>query len=425
MVIRNLELLRIAINAQILETGVMGGIEQFIIGLVSALGKLEGPEEYCIVVHRSNRDWLNPYLGPNQRLVLSARSRFEFAKQCLGPFRLLAGKLWGQAQSLLRPAPRIQIPSSDGFYESLGVNVVHFTYPGFPKCNLPIVYNPHDLQHLHYPQFFDSRDIALRDFFQSAGCRAAQAVVTPSCWARQDIIHQYGIPPQKIFAVLYGATTELYGAITPQLLKSVTSKFKLPPKFALYPAQTWKHKNHLLLLEAIALLRKRDHLMVSLVCTGQKNDFWREIENQINKLQLQSQVQFLGYVSPTDLRALYRLAQFVILPSLFEGGGLPVLEAFHENVPVACANVTSLPEYAGDAAILFDPLNVDSIAIAVSRMANDASLRDTLRQRGSERIRLFTWARTAKTYRAVYRQVAGAILSDEDRALLIDSGGSP
>jgi glycosyltransferase involved in cell wall biosynthesis len=134
-------------------------------------------------------------------------------------------------------------------------------------------------------------------------------------------------------------------------------------------------------------------------------------------------VRFLGYVTATELRAIYHAAQFVIFPSLFEGGGLPVLESFHESVPVACSNVTALPEYAGDAALLFHPFSIESIADVLRRMTTDADLRETLRQRGSARIRLFTWERTAKTYRALYRQVARAPLSDEDRALLTDSVG--
>ena len=158
--------------------------------------------------------------------------------------------------------------------------------------------------------------------------------------------------------------------------------------------------------------------MVNLTCTGRQNDFWPTIKKRINELRLGNQVRFLGFVRPIELRALYHLAQFVVFPSLFEGGGFPVLEAFHEGAPVACSDVTSLPEYGGDAALLFDPTSTESIAEAMYRMSTERELRATLRQRGSARIGLFTWEQTAKTYRALYRQVAGRLLSDEDHHLL-------
>jgi len=126
-------------------------------------------------------------------------------------------------------------------------------------------------------------------------------------------------------------------------------------------------------------------------------------------------VRFLDFVSSSELRALYHLAQFVVFPSLFEGGGFPVLEAFREETPIACSAVTSLPEYGGDAILLFDPTSVESIAQAIHRMTMDVQLRTKLRQRGAARISSFTWERTAKMYRALYRKVAGHPLTDEER----------
>jgi glycosyltransferase involved in cell wall biosynthesis len=122
-------------------------------------------------------------------------------------------------------------------------------------------------------------------------------------------------------------------------------------------------------------------------------------------------------VPANDLRALYRLAQFMIFPSLFEAAGGPLVEAWKDGTPVACSAVTSLPEQAGDAALMFDPLSVESIADAVYRIAKDASMRDRLRQRGLSRLQDFSWNRTARSYRAVYRRAA-CCLTEEDRHIL-------
>jgi glycosyltransferase involved in cell wall biosynthesis len=172
------------------------------------------------------------------------------------------------------------------------------------------------------------------------------------------------------------------------------------------------------LLEALALLRARDNLIVNLICTGAQNEFYRVVAQRVRALQLETQVRFLGFVEPAELRTLYHLAQFVIHPSLFEGGGLPILEAFNEGAPVACANTTSLPEYAGDAALYFDSTSVENIADAAKQMITDAALRASLRERGHARVQSFTWERTARMYRALYRKIAGQELSADDHALL-------
>jgi glycosyltransferase involved in cell wall biosynthesis len=317
-----------------------------------------------------------------------------------------------------RVDPHLALPNSNGFYESLGVDVIHFPYQVFVQSQVPFIYNPHDLQHLHYPHFFSHEEFAWREYTYRVGCQNACAIATPSQWVKDDVVIQYKIAPQNVFAIRYGPTTEWYDPVDNDVLYRVQHKFRLPFPFVLYPAQTWEHKNHIRLLEAIALLRDREHLLVKLVCTGRKNAFWPVIEKRLNSLGLNDRVRFLGYVSPTDLRALYHLAQCVICPSLFEGGGLTILEAFHENVPVACSNITSLPEYAGDAALVFDPFNVKSVADALQRLVTDADLRETLRARGGARARFFNWELTAKTYRALYRMVANRPLSQADRDLI-------
>jgi glycosyltransferase involved in cell wall biosynthesis len=310
------------------------------------------------------------------------------------------------------------VAASDGRYERLGADLVHFPVQGFVRCALPSVYNPHDLQHRHYPQFFPPHTRAWRDATYAAGCRESRAVVVEAHWVRHDLVRQYAVDPAKISVIPMAPPTDLYGAVTESDLLEVRSRFRLPPAFALYPAQTWPHKNHLGLLRAVDLLRREHGTPLGLVCTGRQNDFWPRIEQEINALGLAGHVHFLGFVVPADLRALYRLAEFVVFPSLFEGGAFPLLEAFREGAPVACSAVTSLPEYAGDAALYFDPSSTESMAGAMRRLLGDPRLRATLRARAVARVGSFTWEQTAKRYRALYRKVAGRALSEEDRSLL-------
>jgi glycosyltransferase involved in cell wall biosynthesis len=157
---------------------------------------------------------------------------------------------------------------------------------------------------------------------------------------------------------------------------------------------------------------------VHLICTGNKTNFWPRIEEVLQALRLQDQVKFLGIIPVEHLRAVYRLAEFVVVPTLFEAASGPLFEAWQEMTPVACSRVTTLPEQASDAALLFDPLSVEAIADATARLASNVALREDLKQRGARRLRDFSWERTAKAYRAVYRRAARRTLNEEDAELL-------
>jgi glycosyltransferase involved in cell wall biosynthesis len=286
-------------------------------------------------------------------------------------------------------------------------------------CALPSVYNPHDLQHLHYPQYFTPRVIADRETVYRGGCHFAQTVVVGSRWVKEDVVRQYGISPEKVQIIPEHPPTDLYPEPKAHDLSRVQAQYALGTPFALYPAVTWPHKNHLRLLEALAYLRDRRGMVVQLVCTGARHErHWPQIERRVRELGLASQVRFLGFVPGDDLRAIYRLARFLVMPTLFEASSLPIFEAWLEGLPVACADVTALPEQVMDAALLFDPRDVEGMAEAIARIASDEDLRDDLRRRAFRRLADFDAARTARAYRAVYRRVGGRRLTEEDRRLL-------
>ncbi|MCI0463888.1 MAG: glycosyltransferase family 4 protein [Gemmataceae bacterium] len=418
-------ILSVAMNV-VVSPGLSGGIEQSTVGLIHALGKLEGPEQYTLAVHSPElRDWLAPYCGPNQRMVMKPRrgrsnargfSVTRMFKFALAPLLPVARYLQ-HLMSIPRSWP--EVPVSDGFFESLGCDVLHFPTQAFTLCALPTIYNPHDLQHLHYPQFFTAHDLTCRETIYPAGCRYAHTVAVGTQWVKDDIIRRYGTDPDKIQVIPWAPPTQFYKDPTPEQTAAVPRKYQLEGPFALYPAVSWPHKNHLRLLEALAHLRDSRGLIVRLVCTGSPyKPFWPRIEARVRELNLQSQVKFLGFVPEEDLRALYRLAQFLVMPTLYEADSCPIHEAWSEGLPVASSNATALPDQVHDAGLLFDPKDVGSIADAVARMATDERLRADLRQRGYRRVKDFDWERTARAYRAVYRRAADVPLTEEDRWLL-------
>jgi len=314
---------------------------------------------------------------------------------------------------------RREVPVSNGLYEGLGCDVVHFSTQNFVVCAVPTVYSPHDLQHLHYPEFFSADVIAWRETLLRAGCRLAHTVVVGSRCVKDDIIRHYPISPDKVQIIPEAPPTQLCPEPTRDDLTMVKNKYQLEQPFALYPAVTWPHKNHIRLLEALAHLRETQGLIIRLACTGTRYEaHWPRIEARLRELELGDQVRFLGFVPQEDLRAIYRLSQLLVMPTLFEASSLPIFEAWLEGVPVACAGVTALPDQVMDAAVSFDPCDVESIAHAIARVTTNAGLQETLRQRGYQRLRDFDWERTAKSYRAVYRRAAGRPLTEEDRWLL-------
>ncbi|MHB1416190.1 MAG: glycosyltransferase family 4 protein [Chloroflexota bacterium] len=317
-----------------------------------------------------------------------------------------------------RSAPAPQPIPSDGTVERCDIDIMHFTTQSGFLTDIPTIYQPWDLQHLHYPQFFSARERETRESRYRALCNQAALIVVPSEWGKRDLMSHYRLPPEKVEVVPIAPAVEAYPLPTQSDLAATKVRHHLPGDFIFYPAQTWVHKNHLALLEALAIVRERYHMIVPLVCSGRKNGFYPQIQQRVRELNLKSLVSFVGFVSPLEMQCLYRLARAMVFPSKFEGWGMPLSEAFLAGVPAACSNVTSLPEQAGDAALLFDPDRPDEIADAIHRLWTDQPLRQSLVERGKRNVSRFSWERTARIFRAHYRRIAGRSLTDEDRVLL-------
>lgn len=312
-----------------------------------------------------------------------------------------------------------EVTLSDGYVESLGLDVLHFYTQGYTICAVPTVYNPHDLQHIHYPQFFKAWDIAWRDVFYRTASRLSHAIIVNSQWIKDDVVKQFGLAPDKVQVVPEAAPTSFMSTITDADRARTLQRYGLTGKFLLYPNNTWPHKNHARLLEALAYLRDERGIVAPLVSTGARHEpSWARLSARVDELGLSDQVKFLGFVSETELRALYQAARCVVVASLFEANSLPIFEAWAEGTPVASSNVTALPEQVGDAGLLFDPNDPQSMGDALARILTDDALCADLIAKGKRRLADFDWARTAAAYRAVYRKAAGTPLAETDRALL-------
>jgi len=396
--------LRVCLDARIPD-GTHGGVQQVILGLAHGLSSLpSGPEEYLFLVTPGQWDWLRPHLvGPCRPLEAKGRAPTAW-RRALGVFRRSGGA-----------------PESDGTVERAGADVVHLTLQDGFRTSLPTIYMPYDLQHVHLPGFFSAAELAARQAVYPDLCRRAASVVAISRWGKEDLVRTYGLEPGKVQAIHLAPAVDAYPPLTAAEVEAARRRLGLPATFAFYPAQAWPHKNHRALLEALAMLRRDDRLQVPLVLTGKENRFFPELRARIAELGLGDQVSSMGFLPPGDLRAVYEASRLVVFPSMFEGFGMPVLEAFRLGVPVAASSSTSLPEVAGGAARLFDPRDPRDVAEAVKEAWSDPALREELSRRGRSRAATFTWSRTASAFRSLYRKVAGRPLDDRDRAALADA----
>jgi len=396
-----------------------GGVEQVIIGLASGLSTLtDGLEEYLFLTYAGADEWIRPYLrGPCRILTGPAAPRQPMWKQWVGSTLPAVRDAWHRL-GLLRRWRCVSLRRSDGTIEKNNIHIMHFTKQSAFFTDVPSIYHPHDLQHLHLPQLFSQEARIAREVRYRRFCEQARMVAVTSTWVKRDLIRHYGLPESKVQVVPWASVLSAYPSPSPEDLAAARQKFCLRDPFIFYCAQTWAHKNHIGLLEALATLGERCGVTVRLVCCGRLTDFFPKIERRTRELGLSDQVQFLGFVSPLELQCLYKLCRCLCNPTKFGAASFPLWEAFEAGVPVACSNVTSLPEQAGDAALIFDPNRPDQIAEAIRRLWTDEKLRRTLVERGKRRVSRFTWDRTARMFRAHYRRLANRPLTEEDRSLL-------
>jgi glycosyltransferase involved in cell wall biosynthesis len=353
--------------------GRVGGSETYVRGLIGAYADGAGPERVTLL---ANRRVARGYAGQARGTVTMHRVR-SFATGTGTTSRMLA-MAYGAA---LAPLAALDVPRD--------LDVMHYpvTVP-IPRARGARVVSLLDVQHHELPGMFPRAELAWRRWAYDRAARGADIVVTISEHARRGIIDRLGIEPDRIVASPLGVDHERF---RPEPA-DVDATLDLPERYLLYPANLWPHKNHERLLRAFATVRDPD---LGLVLTGAT--YGRSVPAQGDR-----RVRHLGYVAREQMASLYRRAVALIFPSLFEGFGLPILEAMACACPVAASDVGAVAEAADDAAILFDARTEAAIADAMQRVVADGALRDDLRHRGTRRAADYTWTRTAACHVLAY-----------------------
>ncbi|MCS7287054.1 MAG: glycosyltransferase family 1 protein [Anaerolineae bacterium] len=350
------------------------GIGRYVINLVKALRELNPPEEFFIFQSRKDRTLL---ASPPFKTAYLWTPSHHLLEQVTLPL-----ELWPHRLTLLH-SPDFIPP---------------FRFPGLSVITV------HDLAFLIYPQILTKESIRYYGQIEEAVERADH-IIAVSHWTKKDLVERLGVPEAKI-TVIYEAAEEIYRPINSrEAFFKVREFFGLNERFILFVSTIEPRKNVPTLLKAFRILRERCREEVKLVLVGGKGWLSENVFEMVDRLNLRREVLFLGFVPAEKLLYLYNAASLLAHPAIYEGFGLPILEAMACGLPVVASNAASIPEVTGSAAVLVDPEDEEALAAAMRRILKEPEFAQELREKGLKRASIFSWKKTAAQTLEVYRKV--------------------
>ena len=384
------EPLRAVIDLRWMRPGVAGGIETLSRSFLNHLVQLDGFNRYTVLVPAEVRYDFDARGRSNFRFATADGPRTYARRVALSAARFLHGRLGLQYWR----TPEVEtLRRARALDAEVVLSVPGYIHPEVaPLTNVLIM---PDIQHEYCPEFFSPSELDERRHLYSVSAKRAAHICAISEFTRQTLIERLGIPPERVTTTHLAADPIFHpGSEVRGNHRRVLDKHGLKSgEYLLFPGNTWPHKNHETAFEALRGLRAAYGLDPLLVCTGSPKDAHGELLAKILDARLGDRVRFLGYVPITDMPSLYEGAAALVFPSLFEGFGIPLLEAMWCDCPIVCSNATSLPEVAGDAALLVDPRSPEELAHALNRVLTGGELRRALIERGRRRVKDFSWTK--------------------------------
>jgi glycosyltransferase involved in cell wall biosynthesis len=372
--------MRVAIDARMGHTRVGMGV--YVRGLISHLGKIDRQNEYFIITHKGKKaDFV-----PEQKNFIKWKTSISYENHFRRDF-------WEQAYLPLK-------------LHKIKINVYHgpnYVLPILAKTGM--VLTAYDMISFATPEWYKSISRFRVQKLLKVSAMKAQKIITGSENSKRDIIEILKVPEEKV-KVVYIGVDSAYKPINDQdRINSVKARYGIANKYILHVGSLNPRKNISRLIEAYNRLPQSLREEHQLVLVGKRG--WRadEILAKVKELHLENRVIFTGFVKDDDLPLLMNASSLLTFPSLYEGFGIPPLEAMACGTPVVASNTSSIPEVVGDAALLFDPYNVEEMTEAMYRALTDKQLRNELRQKGFERIKQFSWEKAAKETLAIYNEV--------------------
>ncbi|MDX1995827.1 MAG: glycosyltransferase family 1 protein [bacterium] len=361
-----------------------GGIGRYVRELVAALARLDSSTQYRLFVAGANRDQLPS--PPN--------ANFQWKPSRITPAWF--ARIWHRAQV---PLPVETFVGNISLYHA-----TDFVLPPTRRSTCTIL-TVHDLSFVRVPEAASPNLKKYLDMVVPRSARRADHILADSQATKDDLISLYALPESKITVLLSGVDARF--SHTTSALLTTRKTYRIGERPYLFTVGTVQpRKNYVRLVEALQMLRQQG-CDVDLVIAGGKGWLDGPLYQKIDKLKLQEHVHLIGFAADTDLPTLYSGAACVAFPSLYEGFGFPVLEGMACGTPVVTSTVSSLPEVAGDAALMVNPTDTEAIADAIRRVLDDSTLRAALIQKGYAQAKKFTWENSARHLMQVYQRVLG------------------
>lgn len=369
------ETVRIAIDASTIST--QGGPRTYVLGLIDALLRIDKVNEYIVFYN-------DPvHLG-----------RFPLATEVVLPGKNPLARLWREHVLLPLACRRER------------VDVLHCpksAIPYFMPC--PVVVTLHDLIPLKHPE---TEKFAAQMYWRlqiPIAARRSSFIITDSEHARQEILEDFDCPPEKVKAIMLGFDPLMNKLREAADGDKICLKYGLPSEYLLYVGTIQPRKNLDTLIQAFSRLKRSGSVDHKLVIVGRKGWLYERLFADIREMNLESEIIFTGFVPDEELPFIYDRARVFLYLSLFEGFGLPPLEAMACGIPVITSNTTSLPEVVGDAGITVNPTDIGAVELALKQVLSDPTLATRMKEAGRSRARLFSWDATARQTLEIYQQI--------------------
>jgi glycosyltransferase involved in cell wall biosynthesis len=372
--------MKIGINLLFLLPKIVGGTETYAVSLLEALGRADRENEYAIFVNKEAAQWHVPEQPNFHKVVCPIHAKSRLLRYA-----------WEQ---LILPLQA----------KRCGIDVMHslgYVQPLRLPCKSVVTIHDMNFRNLGHAMS-PAKRVALR-YFVSRSARRADHILTVSEFSKSQIVDVLGVPPKKV-TVTYNAPKTRGSSVAS--LEELTTHCGVRPPYVMGLSGLSPHKNMSTLIRAFSDLRERGFPDLQLVLVGHRPPGDQSTAGWMGSCGDSSGIVFTGYVADPVLASLYTHAALFVFPSLYEGFGIPVLEAFSCGVPVVCSNAAALPEVAGDAALLFEPRDARALADVMARVLTDGDLAGDLRERGRRRVELFSWAITARKTLEIYDGLA-------------------
>jgi len=374
--------MRIGVNALFLIPGKVGGTETYLHNLLRNLAMIDRENEYIIFTNKENSGIFEISQGNFKEALCPIKATFR-------PARIF----WEQ----------FILPLQVSKYNIDVLYSAGYTAPVIIPCSSVVTI--HDMNYFYYPEDFSRLSALFLKVLVPIAAKRVDKIITVSNNSKKDIVKILKVPESKV-CVTYEAGKIVSLPEEKVRGKKLEKDYRNDKKFILTVSASHPHKNLPRLVEAYNILYKKYQIKHQLIMVGIKGRAHHLLTKSIKKLSLGERVKFIGWVSREDLSLLYLNADLFVFPSLFEGFGLPILEAMSCGVPVITSNYGAMAEVAGEAALLVDPYNIDEIAEAMYKVLTDKNLRENLIKKGLERAKQFSWEKTAKETLKIYKEVA-------------------